>query len=102
MVASDVFVLPTLAEGLPIVCLEAMAAALPIVATCVGGIPSVVEDGLNGLLVDPQNAAQIAEKVSQILQDSMLRRRLTENNRRKVQQYTWENVVSQLEKVYLH
>jgi glycosyltransferase involved in cell wall biosynthesis len=102
LVVSDVFVLPTLAEGLPIVCLEAMAAALPIVATRVGGIPSMVEDGVNGFLVDPQNAGQIADKVSQVLRDPVLRRRLTENNQRKVQQYTWENVVSELEKVYLH
>lgn len=100
LAASDVFVLPSLSEGFPLVSLEAMAAALPIVATKVGGIPSVVKEGVNGFLVNPRDAAQIAEKVLFILNDQKLRHCFSENNRNKAKQYTWGMVATKLETVY--
>jgi len=100
LAASDVFVLPSLREGLPLVLLEAMAAELPIVATDVGGIPSIIEDQTNGFLVKPRDAAQIADKLALILNNPLLRRSISQNNREKVQQYSWENVVNDLEMVY--
>jgi len=65
----DVFVLPSLTEGLPNVVLEAMAAARPVVATAVGGVPEVVEDGTSGLLTPPGDAGALAAAVARLLDD---------------------------------
>jgi glycosyltransferase involved in cell wall biosynthesis len=67
--AADVVVLPSFTEGLPNVALEAGAAAVPVVATAVGGTPEVVADGVTGFLVPPGDAAAIAERVSTLLGD---------------------------------
>jgi glycosyltransferase involved in cell wall biosynthesis len=99
--ASDVFVLPSFSEGFALVLLEALAAALPIVATCVGGVPAVVQDGINGFLVQPGDAGQIADKISLILNNAELRQLMSANNRKKALQYTWENVIALEEKVLL-
>jgi glycosyltransferase involved in cell wall biosynthesis len=73
----DVFVLPTLpGEGVPRVLLEAMAAGLPVVASRVSGIPSLIADGVNGLLVEGPSAAAVADAVMRIVGDGRLRRRL--------------------------
>ena len=75
--AYDVFVLPTLpGEGVPRVLLEAMAAGLPIVTSRVSGIPSLITDGANGLLVDVPSARAVADAVLRIVHDASLRRRL--------------------------
>ncbi|GAB4490892.1 MAG: glycosyltransferase [Thermodesulfovibrionales bacterium] len=67
--ALDVFVMPSIAEGLPNALLEAMSCARPIVATAVGGIPEVLRDGKNGLLVQPGDAGALADAVSRMLRD---------------------------------
>jgi glycosyltransferase involved in cell wall biosynthesis len=64
----DVFVLPSLYEGFGIAILEAMAAARPVVATTVGGIPEFVRQGETGILVEPGDAASLAEAISSLLQ----------------------------------
>jgi glycosyltransferase involved in cell wall biosynthesis len=75
----DVFVLPSLWEGLPQVVLEAMAARTPVVATDVCGTPEIIENGQNGLLVPPENADLLAEAITKILGDATLRQQLVEN-----------------------
>jgi glycosyltransferase involved in cell wall biosynthesis len=74
--AMDLFVLPSLNEGLPMTVLEAMAAAKPIVATRVGAIPSVIRDGETGLLVNPKDAAGLRDAIARLLNDSDLCRRM--------------------------
>jgi glycosyltransferase involved in cell wall biosynthesis len=64
---ADVFVLPSIYEGFPVSLLEAMAARRPIVATRVGAIPSVIKDGVNGLLIDPGDVQQLFEKLLLLL-----------------------------------
>ena len=102
MAASDIFVLPSLSEGFPVVILEAMASGLPIVATKVGGLPEIVKDGENGFLVKPRGPEELADKVLALLENEELRRGMIRNNRNKVQQYSWENTVGQLEAIYSH
>jgi glycosyltransferase involved in cell wall biosynthesis len=78
--AHDLFVLPTLpGEGVPRVLLEAMAAGLPIVASDVAGVPSLIADGVNGLLVPPGDPAAIADALDRLLRDGALRRQVVEN-----------------------
>ena len=72
----DVFVLSTHWEGFPLVLLEAMAVALPVVATAVDGIPEVVRTGDTGLLVPPKDAEALAAALLALLQDRELARRL--------------------------
>jgi glycosyltransferase involved in cell wall biosynthesis len=68
----DVFALPSLTEGLPIVLLEAMQAGVPVVATRVGGVPSVLDDGRGGLLVDPGDWRALASAMRRCVDDRAL------------------------------
>jgi glycosyltransferase involved in cell wall biosynthesis len=67
--AMDIFVLPSLNEGLPMTILEAMAASRPVVATRVGAIPKVINDGENGLLVDPKDIDGLRDAIASLLSD---------------------------------
>jgi glycosyltransferase involved in cell wall biosynthesis len=66
----DVFVLPSITEGLPLALLEAMAAGKAVVATAVGGVPDVITSGTNGLLVPPQAVPPLADALQSMLADS--------------------------------
>ncbi len=72
----DIFVLPSLTEGLPMVLLEAMASHKPVVATKVGAIPSVIEHGLSGLLVQPGDVGALAHAINDFLSDASKAKRL--------------------------
>ncbi|MGQ9592308.1 MAG: glycosyltransferase family 4 protein [Planctomycetota bacterium] len=74
--AMDFLVLPSLTEGLPNVVLEAAARAKPTVATCVGGVPEVVTDGHDGLLVPPRSPEALAAGIERLLRSDELRLRL--------------------------
>ena len=65
----DVFVLPSLKEGLPMALLEAMASKVPVIATSVGAIPKVIEDGINGILIPSKNSDAIAKAINIMLAD---------------------------------
>jgi glycosyltransferase involved in cell wall biosynthesis len=80
----DVFVQPSLSEGLSVAILEAMAAALPVVTTRVGGNPELVVDGETGVLVEQANPRQLADAVTRLLTDSAEARRLGDNGLRRV------------------
>jgi glycosyltransferase involved in cell wall biosynthesis len=67
--AMDIFVLPSLNEGLPMTILEAMAASKPVVATRVGAIPKVINDGENGLLINPRNSEALRNALASLLSD---------------------------------
>jgi len=87
---AQVFVLPSVVaedgdhDGLPNVLLEAAAMSLPIVSTMVGGIPEFVTDGVNGFLVPPRDAEQLADKIETLLGDAGLRERMGAEGRKRV------------------
>ena len=65
----SVFVLPSFAEGVPVVLMEAMAAGLPVVTTKIAGVPELVEDGVSGRLVSPGDVSALADALKEMSQD---------------------------------
>lgn len=80
----DVFVMPSLQEGLGISILEAQAQGVPVVASRVGGIPTVIEDRVTGLLCAPQDAAGLASSIARLLDDQALRGTIVQNAKKHV------------------
>jgi glycosyltransferase involved in cell wall biosynthesis len=77
--ALDVFVLPSLTEGTPMALLEAMAVGVPAIATSVGGVPKVIEDGVNGFLINPADSEALADKIMTLIHNSSLSKKIVEN-----------------------
>ena len=82
---ADVFVLPSFAEGVPVVLMEALAAGRPVVATRVAGVAELVEDGVAGFLIPPGDPAPLADRLQRLLSDPALRARLGAGGRRIVE-----------------
>lgn len=76
MQAFDIFVIPSLWEGMPMALMAAMASGKAVVATNICGIPELIQDGLNGLLVPPADSGALAEKIEMLIRDGELRKRL--------------------------
>lgn len=93
---SDVFLLPSFTEGCPQVLIEAMACGVPVIATRVGGIPHLIRDGQNGLLVDPANARQLAGAVRRLVEDRDLRDSLIENGLATAREHSMEAEVGRM------
>jgi glycosyltransferase involved in cell wall biosynthesis len=77
--SATLFVFPTREDSLGVVLLEALHSGLPIIATSVGGIPDMIENGVNGILVKPDNPRELADAISLLLEDNTLRMRLARN-----------------------
>lgn len=84
LAAADVFLLTSISEGIPLTLLEAMAAALPAVATCVGGISEIVEDGVSGVLVPAGDDPSLAAAIQRLACDGPLRRRIGSTGQQRV------------------
>ena len=101
MSTGDVFILPSLSEGLPTVVCEAMACGLPVVATAVDGTPEIVDEPATGLLVQPHDIDGIAAALSRLLDDPALRAQMgAEALRRSAADYTWAANARRMEDVY--
>ena len=96
----DVFVLPSLNEGMGRVLVEAMAAGRPIVASRVGGIPDLVHHGMNGLLVPPRDEIQLADSISWLLSNPDKAARKGAAGRRKCGEFGLYEMVSRLDGLY--
>ncbi len=81
---TDIFVLPSFAEGVPVVLMEAMASEVPVVTTRIAGVPELVTDTKSGILVPPGAAAPLAEALNTLLSDPKLRREMGQAGRAKV------------------
>jgi glycosyltransferase involved in cell wall biosynthesis len=98
---SDLVVLPSLFEGLPLVAIEAGALGKAILATSVDGTPEVVLHGKTGWLVPPANSSELAEAMCKLLGDVELRSRLGQQARKYVaQEYSFDRVVAETERLY--
>jgi colanic acid/amylovoran biosynthesis glycosyltransferase len=107
MQQADIFCLPSLTtrdgnqEGIPNAIKEAMATGLPIVSTRHGGIPELVTDGREGLLVPEKKVSLLAEKIMELMETPMLRQEMGRNGREKVERYfNSTKQVSRLEGIY--
>lgn len=101
LAALDLFVFPSLNEGMGRALIEAMAVGLPVVATGVGGIPDVVVDGESGVLVPPKDAMALADAVRAMLRDPGRRRAYGEAAKRRVDdRFDVEAMVEKLERLY--
>ena len=99
---ADVFVFPSLSEGTPRVLVEARANGVPIVATNVGGIPTSVTDGVDGLLVPPKDAASLASAIVRVVSDGTLRRGLIHNGLEFARRTTVERFAELVMRVFSH
>lgn len=98
----DVLVLPSITEGLPLVILEAMAAACPVVASAVGGVPEAVEDGKTGLLVTAGDEQALAVAVEKMIAHPDAARSMGLAGRRRVREhFTVTEMVKKTERLYL-
>jgi len=100
--AVDLLVVPSLLEGFPMVTLEAMAMAKPVVATNIDGITEQITDGVDGILVPPKDPSALAKAAIRVLNDKELARSMGLAARKKVEQeFSVEKMISETEKVYL-
>jgi len=102
LTACDIFVLPTLTEALPTVLAEAMASRLPIIASAVGGVPEMIVDGKNGILVSAGNIKELQTAGERLLASPLLRKRMGEKGWQAVnQKFNITVQVQHLEQLYL-
>ena len=101
LMKGKLFVLPAITgEGFPNVILESMSFGLPVVATTLAGIPDLVEDGKTGFLVKPADAEALAGKITKIVNNESLWRRMSDNCLKEVRKYSWDNIIKRIEEVY--
>lgn len=102
--ACDIFVFPTCTpiECLGLSMIQAMACAKPVVGSRINGIPEVIVDGVTGFLVEPNNPMELAARISTLLGDESLRKKMGEVGRRRTEeQFNQDTLVLELEKLYL-
>jgi glycosyltransferase involved in cell wall biosynthesis len=99
---ADVCAFPSRLEAFGIAILEAMASGKPVVASNVGGIPEIISDGENGILVKPDDPNAFAESILTLLRDDTLRNRLSYNALKTAANYSWDNIAVKYISLYKH
>jgi glycosyltransferase involved in cell wall biosynthesis len=98
---ADAFVLPSFAEGVPVVLMEAMSMGIPCISTRITGIPELIRDQIDGLLVTPSDLEELAAAIERLMSDAGLRQRLSEAGRRRIQaNYRLDTNIQQLAEVF--
>ena len=102
LISADIFVHPSLSEGTPNSVIEAMACKLPVIATSVGDIPNVIDDGENCFLVPPKDSGQLASKLNSLIQSENLREQFGQNGLQVVRSKfgSWETQTKLLRNLY--
>lgn len=97
----DVFVMPSLQEGLGLSIMEAMLSGLAVIASSVGGIPSLIKDGQTGILVEPKDAQALAKAIISLLKDNKKASELGKNARELIiKEFSLERMIQETEEVY--
>lgn len=91
---ADIFILPSISEGIPKTLLEAMSSGLPIVATHVGGIPDVIENEVTGQLIKPYSEKELASAIKEFVRNRMLRKSVIRNGYEYIKKHTIESQTS--------
>lgn len=100
-VAADFFVLPSLAEGLPLVVLEALATGTPIIASKVAGIPDIIQEGYNGLIVPPKDVELLAVAIQKLAHTPDIQKKMGAHARQTVsQEFSWKSIAKEVLRVY--
>ncbi|MBN2013927.1 MAG: glycosyltransferase family 4 protein [Candidatus Altiarchaeota archaeon] len=97
---SDIFLNCSIFESFGMVLLEAMASGLPVVSTNVGGIPSIIEDRVNGFLVEPDDYQGMAKSIISLLENQEIVNRVVINGRQKSEEHTWEGIRQSIISLY--
>jgi glycosyltransferase involved in cell wall biosynthesis len=97
---SDVFILTSVEEAMPNAVIEALSLGRPVIATRVGGIPEIVEDEFNGLLIPPKSPKMVAKAIKRLLKDERLYSNLASNALKSVYDRSWSKTILRYEKVY--
>jgi 2-deoxystreptamine N-acetyl-D-glucosaminyltransferase/2-deoxystreptamine glucosyltransferase len=100
LAAADVLVLPSIYEEMGSILVEAMQAGVPVVATRVGGIPDVVQDGVTGLLVPPAQPAALATAIDRLVSSPLQRATMREESLRRAACYDWDRLAQQVHELY--
>lgn len=101
LAATDICVIPSLQEAFSIVCLEAMSARRPVVASRVGGLMELIEDGATGLHFTPGSSRDLARSLSKLIDDPDLRDRIAEHAYRQVlARYSYDRVLEQVDRLF--
>jgi glycosyltransferase involved in cell wall biosynthesis len=99
--AFDAFVLPSANEGTPVTAIESLASGCPVVATRVGGVPDVVEEGVDGFMVEPGDLEAIADRLARLAADPELRARMGAAGRERVlPRYGVERLIDDVDELY--
>ena len=97
--SSHLFVLPSVYEGLPLTLLEAWAAKLPVVATKVGEVSNLIQNGVNGVLVEPANSNELAKAITFVIEDEN-RNKLGEEGAKIAKKYNWDEIAERIYKIF--
>ena len=103
LAAIDVFVLPSVSEGTPMALLEAMSFGVPCIASAVGGVPRIIDSGVDGILVSPGRPEEIRDAICLLGTDTLRRKSISENARTKIsQKYDIKKWARKIEEEYVH
>lgn len=98
---SDILILTSVEEAMPNVVIEALALGKPVIATRVGGIPEIVKDGSNGLLIPPRSPEHVAKASDTLLNDEKLYTKLSSNATKSMVGHSWSEITLRYEQIYV-
>ncbi|MDI6851661.1 MAG: glycosyltransferase family 4 protein [bacterium] len=105
---ATIFVLPSIktktgeTEGLGVVLIEALSHGVPVIGSRIGGITDIIIDGKTGLLFEPGNHFELAEKITLLIENPELRKKLVEEGQKHIlKNFSWENIAGKMEKIYM-